>query len=28
MQCGAPWHAGMAFALGYMRAGLQWIGRE
>ncbi len=28
MQCGAPWHAGMAYALGYMRAGLQWIGRE
>jgi mannonate dehydratase len=28
MRCGAPWHAGMAFALGYMRAGLQWIGRE
>jgi mannonate dehydratase len=28
MQCSAPWHAGMAFALGYMRAGLQWIDRE
>ena len=28
MACGAPWHAGMAYALGYMRAGLQWIGRE
>jgi mannonate dehydratase len=23
MTCGAPWHAGMAFALGYLRAGLQ-----
>jgi mannonate dehydratase len=23
--CAAPWHAGMAFALGYMRAGLQAI---
>jgi mannonate dehydratase len=23
MQCGAPWHAGMAFALGYFRAALQ-----
>ena len=20
MTCGAPWHAGMAYALGYMRA--------
>ena len=28
MRCDAPWHAGMAFALGYMRAGLQWIGGE
>ena len=26
MTCGAPWHAGMAYALGYMRAGLQAIG--
>lgn len=25
MQCAAPWHAGMAFALGYMRAALQAI---
>jgi mannonate dehydratase len=25
MTCGAPWHAGMAFALGYMRAALQAI---
>lgn len=23
MTCGAPWHAGMAFAMGYMRAALQ-----
>jgi len=26
--CGAPWHAGMAYALGYMRAALQVIGNE
>jgi mannonate dehydratase len=26
MTCGAPWHAGMAYALGYMRAALQAIG--
>jgi mannonate dehydratase len=26
MSCGAPWHAGMAFALGYMRGVLQTIG--
>lgn len=25
MHCAAPWHAGMAFALGYMRAALQAI---
>jgi mannonate dehydratase len=25
MTCGAPWHAGMAYALGYLRAGLQAI---
>lgn len=25
MSCAAPWHAGMAFALGYMRAALQVI---
>ncbi len=25
MQCGAPWHAGMAYALGYMRAALRVI---
>jgi mannonate dehydratase len=23
MTCGAPWHAGMAFALGYLRCALQ-----
>jgi len=26
MTCAAPWHAGMAYALGYMRAALQAIG--
>jgi len=28
MACAAPWHAGMAYALGYMRAALQMIERE
>ena len=28
MTCGAPWHAGMAYALGYMRAGLQIVTGE
>ncbi len=28
MACSAPWHAGMAFALGYMRAALQVIEKE
>ncbi len=28
MTCGAPWHAGMAYALGYMRAALQAIDKE
>jgi mannonate dehydratase len=28
MTCDAPWHAGMAWALGYMRAALQIIGAE
>jgi len=28
MSCAAPWHAGMAFALGYMRAALQIIEKE
>jgi mannonate dehydratase len=26
MSCAAPWHAGMAFALGYLRAGMQSAG--
>ena len=25
MACAAPWHAGMAYALGYLRAGLQQL---
>ena len=25
MSCGAPWHAGMAYALGYLRAALKVI---
>lgn len=28
MSCAAPWHAGMAYALGYLRAGLQVIENE
>ncbi len=28
MSCNAPWHAGMAFALGYMRGALQAIGGD
>ena len=28
MTCAAPWHAGMAYALGYMRAALQTLDRE
>jgi mannonate dehydratase len=28
MSCDAPWHAGMAFALGYMRALLQMVAHE
>jgi mannonate dehydratase len=28
MTCAAPWHAGMAFALGYMRAAMTIIGAE
>lgn len=28
MSCEAPWHAGMAYALGYMRAALQMLGKE
>jgi mannonate dehydratase len=27
MSCAAPWHAGMAFAMGYMRAALQTLGK-
>jgi len=27
MSCSAPWHAGMAFAMGYMRAALQLLDR-
>jgi len=26
VDCGAPWHAGMAYAVGYMRAALRVIG--
>lgn len=28
MQCAAPWHAGMAYALGYLRAALRLIARD
>jgi mannonate dehydratase len=28
MSCRAPWHAGMAFAMGYMRAALQHLEKE
>jgi mannonate dehydratase len=28
MACAAPWHAGMAYAMGYMRAALQILERE
>jgi len=28
MTCSAPWHAGMAFALGYMRAALQAVQKK
>lgn len=28
LSCAAPWHAGMAFALGYLRAGLQMVNSE
>jgi mannonate dehydratase len=27
MMCAAPWHAGMAYALGYMKAGIQALNR-
>jgi mannonate dehydratase len=26
ISCGAPWHAGMAYALGYMKAAIQAAG--
>jgi mannonate dehydratase len=25
MRCAAPWHAGMAYALGYMKAAIQAV---
>jgi mannonate dehydratase len=28
MSCSAPWHAGMAFAMGYMKAALQIVGHR
>ncbi|MFO1478317.1 MAG: mannonate dehydratase [Verrucomicrobiota bacterium] len=28
MSCGAPWHAGMAFAMGYMRAAMQMLDKS
>jgi mannonate dehydratase len=28
MTCAAPWHAGMAFALGYMKGAMQSIESE
>ena len=28
MTCGAPWHAGMAYTLGFMRAALKCIEQE
>jgi hypothetical protein len=28
MQCAAPWHAGMAYALGYMRAAVCMIEQQ
>lgn len=28
MSCGAPWHAGMAYAMGYMRAALQTVEKD
>ena len=28
LSCAAPWHAGMAFALGYMKAALQVLEQE
>jgi mannonate dehydratase len=28
MTCAAPWHAGMAYALGYLRAAMQAVGMK
>ena len=28
MSCAAPWHAGMAYALGYLKAGLKTLANE
>jgi hypothetical protein len=28
MSCAAPWHAGMAYALGFLQAGLKIIGHN
>jgi mannonate dehydratase len=28
MNCAAPWHAGMAYALGFLQAGLKIVGNE
>jgi mannonate dehydratase len=28
MTCAAPWHAGMAYALGYMRAAMKALGAQ
>ncbi len=28
MTCAAPWHSGMAFAMGYMKAAMQTINDE
>lgn len=28
MTCAAPWHAGMAYALGYLQAGLKMLANE
>jgi mannonate dehydratase len=28
MSCAAPWHAGMAYAMGYMKAALRAVGEN
>ena len=28
MHCGAPWHAGMAFAMGYMKSAISMVMKE